>query len=70
MTVDVVLGTVAVMSTRTYSLAAGIALLGAAVILFALPALLDYDAFIPVILAIGSLLGGIAVLVSGLQATD
>ena len=55
------------MGTRPYSLIAGIALLCAAVVLLALPELLDYDAFIPVVLALVVLLSGIAVLFTGLQ---
>ncbi len=51
---------------KTYSLIAGVSLLAASVIFFALPELLDYDAFLPVILSLVFLMGALAVFFSGL----
>jgi hypothetical protein len=53
-------------SSRSYSLFAGIALLCAGVVFFALPQILDYDAFLPFLFALLSFLSGIAVLFMGL----
>ena len=54
------------MGKRTYSLVAGVALLCVAIFFFTVPELLDYDAFIPVILGLLSLMSGIAILLIGL----
>ena len=48
------------MDRATYSLVSGIALLVAGIIFFTLPAVLDYDAFIPVL--VGIVLFGAAIM--------
>ena len=48
------------MDRATYALVSGIALLVAAIAFFTLPALLDYDAFIPVV--VGIVLFGAAII--------
>ena len=55
------------MSRRSFSLAAGSALLVAAVVFLLLPALLDYDAFIPVLLAMICLFSAIAIFFEALS---
>ena len=55
-------------STRQYSLAAGIALLLAAAGFAVMPALLDYDAFIPVLLMLVCTFAAIAVVYQGLSS--
>ena len=53
------------MDRATYSLVSGIALLVAGIVFFVLPAVFDYEAFIPVLVGIVLLGGGIISLLSG-----
>lgn len=53
------------MDRSTYRLVSGIALLAAAIVFFMLPGLLDYDAFIPVIIGIALLGAAVISFVAG-----
>jgi hypothetical protein len=53
------------MQNRTYSLVAGIALLLVAIVFFIMPGLLDYDAFIPVIVGVVAFISGLGILLLG-----
>lgn len=53
------------MSRREYNLLAGIVLIAASVIFLIVPALLDYEPFVPLMLALFSLMTAIVFLVNG-----
>jgi hypothetical protein len=56
------------MDKATYALMSGIALLAAAIGFFILPGLLDYDAFVPVIVGISLLGAAIISFIAGYSA--
>jgi hypothetical protein len=62
----VVVATVGGVSSRRYAVVVGTVLLVAAVFFAVMPALLDYDAFIPVILTLVCTVAAIAVFVQGM----
>lgn len=53
------------MTRREYNLLAGVVLIAASIVFFIAPALLDYDPFVPLMLALFSLMTAIVFLVSG-----